>query len=201
MVIARLKDFILMDFTIELRECSDCWLFLFTISFDSLKRILMDILNTKWLPVLMVVIYGCAAGTGVIPTETSSAEETVVQESAPLISEEAVEPESNVPSSLYTAAQSERGEDSFRDTCLSCHSSSEFRGRSFQRDWRGSSMGYLYEEIVYYMPEDNPGGLATSTYLDIMAYILDQNGFPAGETELVSDIDAMKEIVLFPRDQ
>jgi hypothetical protein len=50
------------------------------------------------------------------------------------------------------------------------------------------------------MPEDNPGGLSTNTYLDIMAYILDQNGFPAGEVELVSDIEAMKEVVLFPRD-
>ena len=161
----------------------------------------MNSLNAKLLLMSVGVMYGCAGGTEVIPVERPSAvSETSASDSSPVIGEESPEPESSGPDSLYTQAQAERGEDSFRETCLSCHSSSEFRGRSFQRDWRGSSLGYLYEEIVYYMPEDNPGGLSTNTYLDIMAYILDQNGFPAGEVELVSDIGAMIEVVLFPRD-
>jgi hypothetical protein len=158
----------------------------------------MDSLHTRLLMVVLMGLYGCA---GVTPATTLPSEETLAEESpATTVAEESMDEETVGPSSFYTAAQAERGDDSFRETCLSCHSSSEFRGRSFQRDWRGSSMGYLYEEIVYYMPEDNPGGLATDTYLDIMAYILDLNGFPAGDSELVSDIDAMKEIVLFPND-
>jgi len=155
----------------------------------------MESLYKRFCLVVMVVgVYGCA---GVTPAEMIPDEEVVENSLVASVSEESMDEE---PSSFYTAAQAERGEDSFRETCLSCHSSSEFRGRSFQRDWRGSSLGYLYEEIVYYMPEDNPGGLSTDTYLDIMSYILDLNGFPAGERELVSDIDAMKEVVLFPRD-
>jgi hypothetical protein len=160
----------------------------------------MNSLNAKLLLMSAGIMFGCASGTEVAPGRNpSGVSETPVNDSSPVVKEESPEPESSGPISLYTAAQSERGEDSFRETCLSCHSSSEFRGRSFQRDWRGSSLGYLYEEIVYYMPEDNPGGLSTNTYLDIMAYILDQNGFPGGEMELVSDIEAMKEVILFPR--
>tara|TARA_B100000029_G_scaffold287571_1_gene281355 strand:- start:58801 stop:59334 length:534 start_codon:yes stop_codon:yes gene_type:complete len=173
--------------------------FLFLTGFDLFfQRILMENLRTRLLVLVLTGVYGCA---GVTPAETLPNEETLIEDT-PVATEveESMDEETVEPSSFYTVAQAERGEDSFRETCLSCHSSSEFRGRSFQRDWRGSSMGYLYEEIVYYMPEDNPGGLATDTYLDIMAYILDLNGFPAGDSELVSDIDAMKEIVLFPRD-
>lgn len=175
--------------------------FLFLTSLDLFQRVLMDSLNRKSLLILAVIIHGCAGGSEVTPLEKSPAASGIpVDDSSPVVTEEILDPETIEPASLFTLAQADRGEDSFRETCLSCHSSSEFRGRSFQRDWRGSSMGYLYEEIVYYMPEDNPGGLSTSTYLDIMAYILDQNGFSAGETELVSDIEAMKEVVLFPRD-
>jgi hypothetical protein len=31
------------------------------------------------------------------------------------------------------------------------------------------------------MPTNRPGSLATTTYLDLLAFILQQNGYPGGE--------------------
>ena len=109
------------------------------------------------------------------------------------------EEEPAAPLSYYTRTQASRGDRFFRETCLSCHSSSEFRGRSFQRTWRGRSVGDLYDEIVYTMPDDNPGGLPTQTYLDVIAYVLQLNRFSSGDTELGPDYDVMLELPLFPR--
>jgi hypothetical protein len=34
------------------------------------------------------------------------------------------------------------------------------------------------------MPADKPGSLSVDTYLDVVAYLLQANKFPAGNTEL-----------------
>lgn len=88
---------------------------------------------------------------------------------------------------IYSAAQAERGRDAFRASCAECHYSSEFRGSQFQFSWRRRSVADLYVEIVRNMPEDAPGTLEDQVYTDIVAYILQLNGFPAGAGELPPD--------------
>ena len=51
------------------------------------------------------------------------------------------------------------------------------------------------------MPEDNPGGLPAQTYTDIIAYVLELNGYPSGTTELTPDRNVMKAFELWPEDQ
>ena len=87
----------------------------------------------------------------------------------------------------YTEAQADRGRSAFRATCAECHYSSEFRGSQFQFSWRRRSVGDLYGDISRNMPEDDPGSLEPQVYVDVVAYILQLNGFPAGETELPAD--------------
>lgn len=88
---------------------------------------------------------------------------------------------------VYTDAQAARGRASFQTTCFECHYPSEFRGSQFQFDWGRRTVADLFIQIVDNMPEDDPGSLEDGTYADIVAYILQLNGFPAGSTELPAD--------------
>lgn len=58
------------------------------------------------------------------------------------------------------------------------------RGTQFQYEWGRRTVGDLYEHLFETMPEDAPGSLTPSQYIDVVAYILRLNGFPAGNAEL-----------------
>ena len=161
---------------------------------------------SRVIPVVVLTLFGCATSPEAAPAAgpAVAADEVAVatDEVAPVVVEtEVIETEeaSTAALSYYTDTQASRGDRFFEETCLSCHSSSEFRGRSFQRTWRGRSVADLYDEVVYTMPDDNPGGLPTQTYLDVIAYILQMNRFAEGDIELSSDYDVMQELPLFPR--
>jgi hypothetical protein len=46
------------------------------------------------------------------------------------------------------------------------------------------------------MPRNNPGTLTDDAYLDIVTYILQANGFPAGDGELNAQPDALGNILI-----
>ncbi len=45
----------------------------------------------------------------------------------------------------------------------------------------------LLDEIKATMPEDNPGGLPDTQYLDVITYMFKLNGLPTGDEELSTD--------------
>ena len=47
------------------------------------------------------------------------------------------------------------------------------------------------------MPDDNPGGLPEQTYADIVAYMLQMNDFPAGDSELPTSLDMLMQLKMF----
>jgi hypothetical protein len=100
-------------------------------------------------------------------------------------------------SAFYTVGQATRGSGLFRDNCVGCHALSEFTGSSFARRWTNRAVGDIYEFVLYSMPDDNPGGLPQQTYADIIAYFLQINDFPAGDTELPTSLDALMEMKMW----
>ena len=46
------------------------------------------------------------------------------------------------------------------------------------------------------MPSDRPGSLRADTYADIIAFIAQKNGYPAGSTELGTDVETLKRILI-----
>ena len=106
-------------------------------------------------------------------------------------------PAAAVGNTFYTSRQASRGNGLFRDNCVSCHASSEFMGASFERRWRNRAVGDIYEFVLYSMPDDNPGGLPEQTYADIVAYMLELNDFPSGDTELPTSLDALMEMIMW----
>ena len=88
---------------------------------------------------------------------------------------------------IYREEQAERGRQVFRESCSSCHYSSEMQGTQFQFQWGRRTVEDLYEHLVKTMPEDAPGTLSPSAYVDVVSYILRLNGFEAGAAELRTD--------------
>jgi mono/diheme cytochrome c family protein len=94
---------------------------------------------------------------------------------------------------VYSEEQAQRGSNFYNAACSSCHRrdlsgfEGALKGQRFMDRWREDSLESLYSNISKSMPRNDPGSLNTATYLDIVSYILQQNGFPSGESELKSD--------------
>lgn len=105
---------------------------------------------------------------------------------------------------LYSAEQAARGAEAYRATCSSCHAldlrgnsnSPGLRGIGFLFVWEGRSLGELYTSIRTTMPQESPNSLTQGQYLDILAYILEQNGYPAGGADLANASDALDTVVI-----
>lgn len=96
----------------------------------------------------------------------------------------AASPETAAAPVSFTVEQVERGLAEFRGSCGECHSTGEFRGRTFLFRWRRQTAWDFFREIVTTMPEDAPGSLRDREYADIIAFVLDMNGYDAGGAEL-----------------
>ena len=98
-------------------------------------------------------------------------------------------------SGVYVAAQAESGRAIYERVCAACHQSNlqgsfeapQLAGESFLRFWADLSPGDLFTRIQVSMPPESPGGLSDEAYLDIVAYLLQANGAPAGSTPLTAD--------------
>ncbi len=97
---------------------------------------------------------------------------------------------------VYTEAQAERGKAAYRSHCAACHASGFFRGEPFRLVWSGQPASSFFEVMRTSMPIDNPASLEAEEYAAILAYILELNGYPAGDVELPSTREELDLIVL-----
>jgi mono/diheme cytochrome c family protein len=99
--------------------------------------------------------------------------------------------QSTVLDGVYTGAQAARGEDAYRTHCVGCHEGNEpdgplLTGIDFVDRWREDRLGSLFTHIRTEMPGNQPGSLSESTYVEILAFLLEANGLPAGSTPLTA---------------
>ncbi len=105
---------------------------------------------------------------------------------------------------LYTPEQVKRGRAIYRAECSVCHSPDlngrkadggpALRGAAFLQRWRGEPVGTLIDPAQELMPAAHPGKLGRQAYVDVIAYILERNGAPAGVFELPTDAAALKKL-------
>lgn len=86
---------------------------------------------------------------------------------------------------VFTAAQVDSGHVVYESSCKTCHNMRFYRDTL--KSWTNQPLIYLWESIMGTMPADNPGSLALDEYTDVIAYILSENGFPAGDIKLDPD--------------
>jgi mono/diheme cytochrome c family protein len=88
---------------------------------------------------------------------------------------------------VYSAAQAERGRSVYLNACIRCHGADlagttapALTGDRFFATWGGDSISRLFEKIRDTMPPNFSTTLDDSAKLDIVAFILQTNGYPAG---------------------
>jgi mono/diheme cytochrome c family protein len=121
----------------------------------------------------------------------------VVLGSSPAAAQEAGSTAGAKPSvaATYNEAQADRGEQVFATVCSFCHQTADFSDATFQTTWKGFSVGEFFTLISMTMPQDNPGRLTPQQYVDVLAYILELNGHPAGKDELPADAKLLEPFV------
>ena len=111
----------------------------------------------------------------------------------------ALQAQSSVPArpriwqGVYTAAQAERGKATFLASCQRCHNADlsgdrgpALKGERFMTTWGGGSVNRLFEKIRDTMPQFSTSTIDEASKLNIVTFILQSNGFPAGDKELAA---------------
>jgi polar amino acid transport system substrate-binding protein len=97
------------------------------------------------------------------------------------------------PPALYTSAQAAQGASLYASKCGMCHGTQLEGGAGPPLE--GANMttlgekthlhvGEMFSYITTNMPMNAPASLSKDEYVKIMAYILKQNGYPAGSKPL-----------------
>ncbi len=114
----------------------------------------------------------------------------------------------NVPAAIalsFTDQQVAQGKTAYQHNCMDCHGSAldngEFggaplRGAYFRNRWGSGSVANLYAYTKNKMPPDRPGVLSDKVYADLVAYLLQANGYEPGGRELPSDPQAQQAMSL-----
>jgi mono/diheme cytochrome c family protein len=97
------------------------------------------------------------------------------------------------PGISYSADQAKQGQAVFGERCVSCHGDDmtggtgggpPLTGGYFFGLWGEQPLSSVYSFIKSTMPEDNPGSLSNGQVTQVLAYILQFNGIPAGKAEM-----------------
>ncbi|MFT3761062.1 MAG: c-type cytochrome [Pseudoxanthomonas sp.] len=107
---------------------------------------------------------------------------------------------------LFTADQAEAGKDEYRAHCANCHGSSlegrvgpTLKGPKFAAEKNHFTVAKIFSYVAYQMPGGSPGSLEHDQYVKLMAFILNENGYPAGNQPLTFDDALHSEVPLVSR--
>lgn len=110
-----------------------------------------------------------------------------------------------VKPALYTAAQAHEGANIYQQSCAACHGTSleggaapALKGAGFAEMASAQSLTVdtLMAVIANTMPQSDPGSLAPVQVNAVVAYILQQNGYPAGASVLTPETAAQAHVRL-----
>jgi cytochrome c5 len=103
-------------------------------------------------------------------------------------------PEPRIWQGVYTGAQADRGKSNYNSSCLRCHGDTlqgntapALSGDRFFTTWGNEPIASLFAKIRDTMPPNFGTSIDDQTKLDIVAYILQTNGYPGGSGELTQN--------------
>jgi cytochrome c553 len=104
----------------------------------------------------------------------------------------------------YTTEQAARGKSGYEGVCARCHGvpltgggadeGPPLKGSGFLSHWNNDTLASLYTKIRDTMPRTTPGTISDEVKIEILAYLLQQNGFPAGTAELTRDLPTLDNV-------
>ena len=93
----------------------------------------------------------------------------------------------------YTTAQATQGAATYKSQCAMCHGSTldnggapKLVGDNFKKKWSGHTVDDFHYIMSTTMPQTNPGGLKPAQYVNLVAYVLQKNGYKPGKTALTA---------------
>ncbi len=107
----------------------------------------------------------------------------------------------------YTQSQAHAGKQVYAQHCVQCHGANlqgkagpPLAGSQFADNLRFSKMSaqQLYHFMKTHMPANAPGSLSDQQYRKVFAYLLAQNGYPAGSSPLSSNSLGTVEMLPYP---
>jgi len=103
----------------------------------------------------------------------------------------------------FTEGQAARGQERYRTACAMCHADDllgaqgpALVGQAFLDRWAGSTVFDMVQVIKQSMPQEAPDSLGLPAYVDIVSFLLKSNGGPAGASELPTESDALRRILV-----
>ena len=108
---------------------------------------------------------------------------------------------------LYTEAQANAGAAVYAQSCAACHGSQlegvaapALKGPAFGDMANAQSLtaDALLDVISNTMPQSDPGSLKQEEFAAVTAYILQQNGYPAGTVALTKNEAGLKDAKITP---
>lgn len=105
---------------------------------------------------------------------------------------------------LFTSAQAVAGKPAYERNCAGCHGASvddgtsapPLRGAAFLGKYAGKPAADLFTYVSTKMPPNGPGSLGGAEYAQIIAYVLQQNGFATGRKEFASEAAALASVTI-----
>jgi mono/diheme cytochrome c family protein len=92
---------------------------------------------------------------------------------------------------VYAAPQAQSGAKLFAANCAACHGADlsgtaapPLAGKSFLTKWSGQTAADIHDVVSTQMPLTAPGSLKPAEYIDLVAFVLSKNGYPAGTAPL-----------------
>lgn len=108
---------------------------------------------------------------------------------------------------LFTDAQANAGAAVYAQSCAACHGSQlegvsapALKGPPFgdMANAQSLTVDTLLDVITNTMPQSDPGSLKPEEFNAVTAYILQQNGYPAGATPLTKGAAGLKDAKITP---
>jgi PQQ-dependent dehydrogenase (s-GDH family) len=104
----------------------------------------------------------------------------------------------------FTAAQVAAGKAAYNSNCAVCHGSTmtngtfgtPLAGEYFKSNWGGRPLRAFFDKSQKTMPPAAPASLPADSYANIVAYILDTNGFKAGSSSLPAGGEALDKMTI-----
>jgi len=121
----------------------------------------------------------------------------------PFRAENAVEQAKTTNDGIYTTAQADGAKAQFEKICAECHSFTVATKKKpkdkplgddpFFEEWTGRPVKELVSVIHLTMPNDGSANVSQSEAADLVAYVLQQNGYAPGSAPLSKDSAAIIE--------
>jgi mono/diheme cytochrome c family protein len=106
---------------------------------------------------------------------------------------------------LYTAQQAQEGARVYVVRCAVCHGtrlegSADIPGLTgrFVANWAGRPVADLFDYVGQAMPQSAPGSLSAQDNARLTAYILQANGYTAGEMPLPAEAARLRRVLPAP---